>query len=250
MGALARRNGVTLRSLVLACAAVVLAVAAAPAGGDPQQAPAGLPPTPAGDAGDCADRVAARVQAHYDGVDDLAASFVQRTRSVVFGGAAAGEASEARGEVVFAKPGRMRWRYTSPEPSLVVSNGKLLWIYDPTADEAQELAVGEAFLSGTAIQFLLGEGELSESFEVGARGCGEAAVTLELLPREPASYEKLELVVSAETGALRETHIFDLFGNQTHVTFESLRTNTKPEAELFTFQPGPQTRMLRLPAAQ
>ena len=70
----------------------------------------------------CAVRAVAAVQARYEKVSDLTASFVQESRSVAFG--AAGAASSSRGEVVFAKPGRMRWTYTAPEPSLVVSDGE------------------------------------------------------------------------------------------------------------------------------
>ena len=44
------------------------------------------------------------------------------------------------GAVEFAKPGKMRWSYEAPEPSLVVSDGETLWIYDPTRDEVAEAA--------------------------------------------------------------------------------------------------------------
>lgn len=192
---------------------------------------------------DCARDVAARVQARYDGVSDLTARFTQRSRSVAFGPSA--QESEASGVAVFAKPGRMRWTYEKPQPSVVVSDGKTLWLYDPSAREVQEYPVGEGFLSGTAVQFLLGEGRILEAFEVRAEGCGQAPVRLLLEPHEASSYERLELVVVPETGDIRGTAVVDLFGNRTEVTFESLHTNRGPDAAQFTFRAEPGVRVLR-----
>ena len=81
----------------------------------------------------CAKRAVAAVQKRYESVTDLKARFQQTSRSVSLGGP--GMETRSAGEVVFAKPGRMRWSYQEPEPSLVVSNGTWLWIYDPAARE-------------------------------------------------------------------------------------------------------------------
>jgi outer membrane lipoprotein carrier protein len=193
--------------------------------------------------GGCARAVAGRVQAHYEGVRNLEARFTQRSRSVAFG--AAGQEMRARGVALFAKPGRMRWTYEEPEPSVVVSDGKTLWIYDPVAKEVQEFPVGEGFLSGTAVQFLLGEGNILEAFEVAAEGCGTAAVRLLLRPRAETSYESLELLVDPESGSVRETAVVDLFGNRTDVIFESVRSNLPVDAAQFRFEAGPGVRVLR-----
>ena len=141
---------------------------------------------------DCGREIAGRVQARYDGVQDLEARFTQKSRSVAFGGA--GQEMEASGVALFAKPGRMRWTYEKPEPSIVVSDGQTLWIYDPTAREVQEFSVGQGFLSGTAVQFLLGEGRILEAFDVRAERCSGDPVRLFLTPREETSYESLELL--------------------------------------------------------
>jgi len=192
---------------------------------------------------DCAREVAGRVQARYEGVRDLEARFTQKSRSVAFGGAA--QEMRARGVALFAKPGRMRWTYEEPEPSVVVSDGKTLWIYDPVAQEVQEFSVGAGFLSGTAVQFLLGEGRILDAFEVGAEGCGTNAVRLLLRPRAETSYESLELLVAPETGDVRESAVVDLFGNRTDVIFESMRTNLGVDPAKFRFEAGPGVRVLR-----
>ncbi len=196
--------------------------------------------------GDCAEAVALRVQAHYADVRDLGARFAQTTRSVVFGGAPAGVEETARGEVVFARPARMRWVYESPEPSVVVSDGETLWIFDPVANEVQVLPVGGRFLSGAAIQLLIGQSRILDVFSARARACGGETADLVLVPREEAAYERLELRVEAETGAVLQTAVLDLFGNRTEVAFESMQTNQDPPDELFRFEPPEGARVLVL----
>lgn len=216
------------RALGLLAAALLLGASASADGEEPS---------------DCAREIAARVQSRYDGVRDLEARFTQKSRSVAFGGA--GQQMEASGVALFAKPGRMRWTYEKPEPSVVVSDGQTLWIYDPAAREVQEYAVGQGFLSGTAVQFLLGEGRILDAFEVRAEQCVGEAVRLYLKPREEATYESLELLVSPTSGDVRGTAVVDLFGNRTDVTFESLQVNRNPPAERFRFQAEPGVRVLR-----
>ena len=193
---------------------------------------------------DCAREIAARVQARYDGVQDLEARFTQKSRSVAFGGAGQQE-MEASGVALFAKPGRMRWTYEKPEPSVVVSDGQTLWIYDPAAREVQEFPVGQGFLSGTAVQFLLGEGRILDAFTVRAESCAGEVVRLFLTPKEEASYESLELLVVPKSGDVRGTAVVDLFGNRTDVTFDSLVVNRHPDPARFRFQAEPGVRVLR-----
>jgi outer membrane lipoprotein carrier protein len=231
-----RRRGMSARlpvPLLLLCAC---ALAASPAGADPASG------------GTCAEEVAARVQRHYDDVRDLSARFEQTTQRVALG-AAGGEALAARGAVVFAKPGKMRWAYEAPEPSLVVSDGATLWIHDPAANEVQRFPVGDGFLTGAGLQFLLGAGRLDEEFSISARTCADTTVDLLLAPRREVSYERLELRVDRETGVVRGTTVVDLFGNRTTLAFAELQENTGPDAALFAFEPPAGARVLEVPAA-
>ena len=205
--------------------------------------------------------LAETVQAHYDSVRDFSADFVQTTRSALFGATGANQAAPTAGRVVFAKPGKMRWMYKSPEESLVVSDGETLWIYSPGLQEAQRLPVTEGFLTGAALQFLLGDGKLVDSFEISADVCPveEAKqakaegkppiVELELVPKEATSYERLGIAANATTGEVLATRVVDLFGNETRIAFERIETNRDPGAETFTFQPGPEVEVIELQPA-
>ena len=193
----------------------------------------------AGDAAACAEGtgldVAARIQARYDGVRDMRARFTQNNTSATFGGQAIMDTATKTGEVQFAKPGRMRWVYGDPEPSVVVSNGETLWIHDVAGKAVTRLSVTAGFLSGAAVQFLLGDGDLVASFDIEATRCDPDRVTLDLRPRTDATYERLGLVADPGTGDVLETSVTDLFGNVTRIAFSDRAINLSPPASTFEF---------------
>ena len=198
----------------------------------------------------CAPAVARKVQGHYDGVRDLTARFTQTTQVVALGAASRSNATTSNGEVNFSKPGRMRWSYELPEPSLVVTDGQDLWIYDPGMKEAQKYHAGEGFLSGAALQFLLGQGEMSRDFRIRAITCETGQALLDLRPRRAAAYEHLEIRVDPATGEVKETAVFDLVGNVTRVSFEDVRTNSGLSEDLFRFSPPEGVKVVEVPEAR
>lgn len=199
------------------------------------------------DDGACAAELVARVQRRYEGVRDLRGRFEQRTERAALGGKA--DALVAHGEAVFAKPGKMRWVYEAPERSLVVSDGSTLWIHDEKAREVQRLPFSPGQLSAAGVQFLLGEGSLTEEFAIRAERCGEKTVLLALTPKREAQYERLELRVDAKTATVLETTVIDLFGNRTTLRFDGLRENTNPDAKLFEYVAPAGVRVIDLAPA-
>jgi outer membrane lipoprotein carrier protein len=176
------------------------------------------------------------IQARYEGIRDIQADFSQTNESVTFGGEPLMSPETKTGEVLFAKPGKMRWTYQSPEQSVVVSNGSTLWIYDVEAKSVTRLKVTSGFLSGAALQFLLGDGVILQTFEVRASRCEARAVSLDLVPKTDASYERLGLVADPRTGDVLATSVLDLFGNLTRIEFSEIETNLAPGQEAFEFE--------------
>jgi outer membrane lipoprotein carrier protein len=183
---------------------------------------------------ECSDRAVQAVQSRYEGIRDVTARFEQTSRQVTTG--VPGQPLVSRGKVVLAKPGKMRWTYEEPEPSLVVSDGKTLWLFDPAFGEVQKIPAGEGFLTGAAAQFLLGAGDMRRDFAVSAVSCDASEAELELVPRESATYERAFLRVDPSTGEVRSTRIVDLLGNVVRIDFRDLRFNTSPRESEFRFQ--------------
>lgn len=195
----------------------------------------------------CRQRAIRAVQHRYEGIRDIRARFVQTTHGAVVAGRPA-EPNVSRGSVVVAKPSRMRWSYESPEPSLVISDGKTLWIYDPGFREVQRAPVDGGYFSGAALQFLLGRGDLEREFVVVLISCGANSAELELRPRAPTTYEKLRIVADLRTGNVSQTRIDDLLGNSTVVEFSEIEVNLDPAPEVFRFDPPKDVRVIDLAA--
>jgi len=199
-----------------------------------------LPDTADGDLKNaCAERLAITIQAYYDAVDDFAASFLQKTRSVTLGNASLGSDAPSSGTVQFAKPGKMRWRYETPSVSQVISDGRILWIYDAEAQEAQRLPVADGYLTGAALEFLIGDGKILEEFDVEVTSCepdAQDTLELKLLPKQAASFESLGLRAKRQTGEILGTSLIDLFGNETRISFSDTRINLHPDASTFVFE--------------
>lgn len=183
-----------------------------------------------------AERTARKIQTRYEGIHDLRADFEQTNVSSTFEGEALMKPEPRRGRVVFAKPGKMRWTYAAPDASVVVSDGRTLWIHDVDAKTVTRLAVTEGYLTGAALQFLMGDGKILDAFRVSATACDAATVTLELLPNEDASYERLGLVAERSSGRVVATSVSDLFGNLTRIRFDRLEENRNPPPDTFVFK--------------
>ncbi len=219
------------------------------AGAASRRPAAEVPGSPSSGDAACGPELAARVQDRYDGIRTFAAKFRQLTRSAALAGSDP-EVEESRGRVELAKPGRMRWSYESPEPSLVVSDGTTLWIYEPGAREVQKLPVGQGFLSGAAVQFLLGAGRLAERFHIRGEDCRDGGGRLLLTPREPATYEQLVLEVDGDTGLVRATEVHDLFGGVVRIEFSDVELDRPVGADRFRFEVPEGVEVLELPGAR
>jgi outer membrane lipoprotein carrier protein len=193
----------------------------------------------------CARDAVARIQARYETTRDLSARFEQTSRGTPLGG---GGERHSRGKVAFAKPGRMRWTYEQPEESLVVSDGKTLWLYDVARREVQKLPVSGGYFSGASIQFLLGSGDVDRQFTVIALACDAHSAHLQLTPRQPESFERLRVKADRKTGDLEETTVVDLLGNETRVSFSEIRVDTGLPKDHFEFEPPDGVRVIELSA--
>jgi outer membrane lipoprotein carrier protein len=196
----------------------------------------------------CGEAAAAALQRRYESVRDFRADIVQITHSVALGSNTSKEMT-SKGSVVIAKPGKMRWSYDEPEPSEIVTDGEVLWIYDPTFREAQKLPAGDANLTGVAVQFLLGDGKLQRDFDISALSCEAEAAQLQLVPRTEASYEKLHVRLDPASGDLLGTTVFFVLGNVTEVAFSNIEINRNPDPGVFRLDLPDDVRVIEYDAA-
>src|SRR3989442_8333194 len=99
------------------------------------------------------------LEATYSRVMDLRAEFTQTAFNKSLN-----QTIPAQGTVYLKKGGKLRWENTEPTPQEIVSDGKKLWVYTPTLNQANVADTPEA-LAGPAASFLAGLGRLRTEFQ-------------------------------------------------------------------------------------
>jgi outer membrane lipoprotein carrier protein len=196
---------------------------------------AGQTAAPAADGLDLA-TVVDRMQKRYDQAKDFRAHFTQE-----YGRAVVGRTTVSTGEITFKKPGRMRWDYDKPEPRMFLSNGQILWLYEPSEKQAfkQDLKTSQL---PAALAFLMGKGRIADEFEVSfakeAQPGRPGDYRLALTPKQPQSaYKSILFVVDPKEFLVRESVLVDSQGNTNHFIFETMAANTKVPDSLFKWSP-------------
>ena len=187
--------------------------------------------------------VVAEVQKRYDSAADFRARFTQTLTS-----AAMGRKTSSSGEVMFKKPGRMRWDYEKPDKSSYISDGNLLWLYEPDDKQAfkQDLKTSQL---PAALAFLTGKGKLATEFDITfavKSGYGTPAdYVLTLSPKTAQPQVKTILfIVDAKTFDVRESVITDGQSNINDLTFSDIRVNTRLPDTQFKFTPPAGVRVI------
>ena len=75
--------------------------------------------------------VVEKVQKKFDGAADFRAAFNQTLTNATFK-----RRTSSTGEVLPKKPGRMRRNYKTPETKTYVSDGEVLWLFEPEDKQA------------------------------------------------------------------------------------------------------------------
>jgi outer membrane lipoprotein carrier protein len=190
-----------------------------------------------------AEAIADRVQAFYDKTKTFQANFKQRYTIKAYG-----RNKESRGKVIFQKPGKMSWRYTS-NGNRVVSDGKLLRVYEEENKQMYEQSV-EKSQYPAALAFLVGDGNLKKSFRLrrldSKRAKFEGGYVLLGEPKDPTpAYQKMLLYVDGKTAQVRRVMLIDAQGNRNRFDFIKPVVNRKAAPKEFDFKPPPGTKVIR-----
>ena len=193
------------------------------------------------------DAAVAGVQTFYEKVSDFSADFRQTVKRKNMP-----RARKLRGRVGFKKPGMMRWDYRQPEKVLYVSDGAVLWNYQPEDGVAYKLNVKDSELYN-ALKFLFGQGNLEKEFKVKLLEPSKGLVRLHLSPRvKQTNYKAIELRVDPKTFEIRTSVLTDPLGSRSTITFSNIKY-APIDAKVFTgFTPkkGVRIQDMTIPSAK
>ena len=187
--------------------------------------------------------IAQRVQNFYDNTKTFRADFKQ-----TYVIRATGVEKKSFGDVLFAKPGKMSWRYKN-NGNRVIADGRVIRVYEEENKQMFESDMGKSAYPA-ALSFLVGEGKLQQSFtlkKLDARQMKfENGFVIEAKPKEATpAYKAMILYVDAATAQVRRVLLVDAQGNRNRFDFANPAVNTKIEPTEFTFVPPAGTQIVR-----
>ena len=187
--------------------------------------------------------IADKVQNFYDSAKTYKASFKQTYTIEAYG-----KTKSSEGTVVFEKPGKMSWRYSSNK-NRVVSDGKLLKVYEADNKQMYEQPVTKSQYPA-ALSFLLGNGNLKKEFSLslvaGEKLKFPGGLVLIATPKEATpAYEQMLLYVDSKTYQVRRVLLVDAQRNRNRFDFVTPEVNTKLAAQEFSFVPPAGTRVIK-----
>jgi len=139
------------------------------------------------------------------------------------------DTEETRGDVTLQVPGRLRWNYTSPQPSVMLIKDGAFARYMPKSKQVfRGAARGEADL---LVGFGPGAAGLGKKYEVTLVGkddvAGAAAWVLDLKPRsgESGLFSGIRLWVDEARSIPVQTRLTEPTGDYTTIRFEKVVVN-------------------------
>jgi len=181
------------------------------------------------------DDLVRNLQTKYDSVRDFSADFehsysggVLRTSIVEYG------------TVLIKKPGKMRWRYTSSEEKLYISDGKIFYSFFPVDQQVIVAEVPPDDQQGsTPALFLAGKGSLADDFKAAYANEPEMpdSWVVRLTPKtSDADYELLTLTVDRESLTITGLSTEDVQGGRSSYRFTNLVENRGVPDSSFDFE--------------
>ena len=178
------------------------------------------------------DAVLESVQKQYDKTRTFKARFTQKSYLKIMD-----QTQEAQGEVIIKKPGKMKWVYRAPDPQILISNEKGIWLYLPEEKQVTKMAMENIYAANTPALFLVGEGKLRDSFKVDQVLKKDKTLTLVLIPSDKGmNIDRLFLFVEHKSYQIIGSTVYDNLGNETEILFSDIQVNLDLSDDLFEFK--------------
>ncbi|MCD8521545.1 MAG: outer membrane lipoprotein chaperone LolA [Saccharospirillaceae bacterium] len=161
-------------------------------------------------------------------LQSLESSFEQTTRDV-----SGRILQQMNGTLTVAKPGKMRWQTNAPFEQLVVSDGKLIWIYDMDLEQVTIRDMDQRIQETPALLLSGHAADVEKSFVVTEQRAGSDLI-FQLVPKDPSQlFESLEFHYQGKN--LKRMMIFDAAGQVTDISFSAASVNNAVDPAAFIF---------------
>ena len=140
---------------------------------------------------------------------------------------------EVSGQFFFKKPNLFKWDYLEPSKSQLISDGELLYLYDP--DLKQVIISQLKNLGGVSPTMLLVTPNIENFFEVNIIQDEKGNDWFRVLPHEPEKANFKEVFINFVQRELKSMKIIDGFNNTTEIEFIKVSLNKNINEAIFLF---------------
>ena len=140
---------------------------------------------------------------------------------------------EVSGQFFFKKPNLFKWDYLEPSKSQLISDGELLYLYDP--DLKQVVISQLKKLGGVSPAMLLVNRDIKSLFEISIIKDKKGNNWFKAVPQEPEKANFKEVFINFFQKELKSMRIIDGFDNTTEIQFIKVSLNTDINEAIFLF---------------
>jgi outer membrane lipoprotein carrier protein len=177
------------------------------------------------------------VEETYTKAGTLFAEFSQTNES-----AATGTKKTSSGRIAIKRPDKVRWETTSPDPNLLVSDGKKAWYYTAPFDETEHGQVSE--YPASRVRSKLANAILSGEFSGKDLKIKTLDVThFSIIPKKGTAANVKEAKVKVDPARRTIIQIEILYddGNHAQIDLTNIKLGEKLGDDVFVFQAPPNT---------
>jgi|TARA_B100001996_G_scaffold210642_1_gene161648 outer membrane lipoprotein carrier protein len=140
---------------------------------------------------------------------------------------------EVSGEFFFKKPNLFKWDYLKPVKSQLISDGELLYLYDP--DLKQVVISQLKKIGGVSPAMLLVTKDIESLFKITIVKDEKGINWFKAVPHEPEKANFKKVFINFVEDKLKFMRIIDGFDNKTEIQFINIDQNKKINDAFFLF---------------
>jgi outer membrane lipoprotein carrier protein len=138
------------------------------------------------------------------------------------------------GKFSLQKPGKFSWDYEEPYYQVIMSNGKLIWLFDSELEQVTIKPV-DSTLTRTSMILLFDDTDILNKFNIVVLSEEEGISWLQLNPKTPDA-EFNSVIVGMKTNQLVALKLIDGFGQTTFIKFTHIKQNPQFASDRFEFK--------------
>ncbi len=154
-----------------------------------------------------------------------------------------GRKKTSAGKIFVKRPGKIRWETETPDPNLLVSNGKKFWFYTPPFDEGESGQLIER--KPSEVQSQLATALLSGDFSkvAGLKVQQSSPSTFVIIPKPGTAATVVRAIVTLDLAQqlIQKVTLQHRGGNQSEIALSQIELGKPLADDLFVFKAPPNT---------